>query len=212
VRTFRQKYYDLFSRYYDGFVALHSTDKQEKLRGLLAEHTDVEEGDRVLDICTGTGSTLLHLQRRVGSKGLVAGADFSRGMLRKGQSKTLDCPNVFLVEADAGNVPFKESSFDAVTCCYAFYELKGQTQEQCLREIGRVLKPGKPFLMMEHDVPRRRLTRMLFYVRLLSMGLKKTVQILRHERELLLRYFKDVDKITMPGGRTKIMICMPDKS
>jgi ubiquinone/menaquinone biosynthesis C-methylase UbiE len=212
VRTFRQKYYDLFSRYYDGFVALHSTDKQEKLRGLLAEHTDVDEGDRVLDICTGTGSTLLPVQRRLGNNGLVVGTDFSRGMLRKAQSKIVGFPNVFLVQADAANAPFKARVFDAVTCCYAFYELKGQTQEQCLREIGRVLKPGKPFLMMEHDVPRRRLTRMLFYVRLLSMGLKKTVQILRHERELLLRYFKDVDKITMPGGRTKIMICMPDKS
>jgi len=188
-------------------VALHSTDRQEKLRGLLAEHTGAKRGDRVLDICTGTGSTLSRVQTRVGSDGLVVGTDFSRGMLRKAQSKTVGFSNVFLVEADAANVPFKESIFDAVTCCYAFYELKGRTQEECLREIGRVLKPGKPFLMMEHDVPRRRLTRMLFYVRLLSMGLTKTIQILRHERELLLQYFKHVDKVTMPAGRTKIMVC-----
>jgi demethylmenaquinone methyltransferase/2-methoxy-6-polyprenyl-1,4-benzoquinol methylase len=207
VRTFRQRYYDLFSRFYDRFVALHSTDRQEELRGLLAEHTGAKRGDRVLDICTGTGSTLSWIQRRVGSNGLVVGIDFSRGMLGKAQSKTVDFPNVFLVEADAANVPFIESCFDAVTCCYAFYELKGQTQEQCLREIGRILKPGKPFLMMEHDVPAGRLVRMLFYVRLLSMGLKKTLEILKHERELLLQYFKDVDRVTMPTGRTKIMVC-----
>ena len=47
------------------------------------------------------------------------------------------------------------ASFDAVTCSHAFYELKGETQERTLREILRILKPGKTFLMMEHDVPER---------------------------------------------------------
>ena len=207
MKKFRQRYYDLFSRFYDQFVALHSRDDQQKSRDFLTEHAGVEQGDCALDICTGTGSTLSRLQKRVGRDGLVVGVDFSRGMLTVAQVKTAGYHNVFLVEADVAYLPFKKSIFDAVTCSFAFYELKGKSHEHCLHEIGRVLKIGKPFLMMEHDVPRWRLTRMLFYVRLLSMGLKKTVQILRHERELLLQYFKYIDKVTMPAGRTKIMVC-----
>ncbi|MDY6837717.1 MAG: class I SAM-dependent methyltransferase [Thermodesulfobacteriota bacterium] len=212
MKTFRQKYYDAFSRIYDRFVALHSTDRQETLRALLAGQVGTKKGAKVLDLCTGTGSTLSHLQKRVGSSSLVVGMDFSTGMLKKAKPKIRNLANVRLVEGDAANVPFKESIFDAVTCCYAFYELKGKTQEQSLHEIVRVLKPGRPFLIMEHDLPRQRLIRILFYVRLLSMGLKKTMEILRHERTLLLQYFSRVDKITMPGGRTKIMCCIPDKS
>ena len=212
MQTFRQRYYDSFSRFYDRFVALHSTDRQETLRALLAGHIGTKKGAKVLDLCTGTGSTLSHLRKRAGRDGLVVGIDFSTGMLKKAQPKIRGFANVHLVQGDAANVPFKKSIFDAVTCCYAFYELKGKTQEQCLREIVRVLKPGKPFLMMEHDLPRKRLTRILFYVRLLSMGLKKTLEILRHERDVLLHYFSSADKISMPGGRTKIMVCIPDKS
>jgi len=212
VTTFRQRYYDSFARIYDRFVALHSMDRQETLRALLAGQIGTEKGAKVLDLCTGTGSTLSHLRKRVGTDGLVVGIDFSTGMLKKAQAKIRGFANVRLVEGDAASIPFKKNIFDSVTCCYAFYELKGETQEQCLREIVRVLKPGKPFLMMEHDVPSKRLTRILFYVRLLSMGLKKTLEILRHERHLLLKYFSPVDKITVAGGRTKIMCCIANKS
>jgi demethylmenaquinone methyltransferase/2-methoxy-6-polyprenyl-1,4-benzoquinol methylase len=169
------------------------------------------KGANVLDLCTGTGSTLSPLRKRVGGDGLVVGIDFSTGMLKRAQPKIRDFANVCLVQGDAANIPFKESVFDAVTCCYAFYELKGETQEQCLLEIVRILKRGAPFLMMEHDVPKRRLVRLLFYVRLLSMGLKKTLEILRQERALLLRYFSHVEKIVLPGGRTKIMYCLSGK-
>jgi ubiquinone/menaquinone biosynthesis C-methylase UbiE len=94
-----------------------------------------------------------------------------------------------------------------VTCTHAFYELKGETQDRALREIVRVLKAGRPFFMMEHDVPRRPLIRALFYVRLFSMGAKRAIYILRHEKRTLERYFESVEKITTPSGRSKIMIC-----
>ncbi|MBW1672912.1 MAG: hypothetical protein JRJ45_04575, partial [Deltaproteobacteria bacterium] len=59
MKRFRQKYYDYFSRIYDRFVAIHSTDKALRLRYFLADNTGLEKGDKALDICTGTGSTLI---------------------------------------------------------------------------------------------------------------------------------------------------------
>lgn len=207
MKKFRQRYYDLFSRFYDRFVALHSRDDQQKSRDFLTDHAGVKQGDWALDICTGTGSTLSRLQKRVGRDGVVVGVDFSRGMLTVAQAKTTGYDNVFLVEADVAYLPFKKSIFDAVTCSFAFYELKGKSQEHCLHETGRVLRIGKPFLMMEHDVPKECLIKMLYCLRLLSMGPKKALEILRHEKHLLAGYFRCVDEIKAPSGRTKIMIC-----
>ena len=76
-----------------------------------------------------------------------------------------------------------------------------------MREIGRVLKSKKPFLMMEHDIPENPVIRAFFYVRMLSMGPKRALQILRHEIDLLSHHFKFVEKIRTPTGRTKIIIC-----
>jgi ubiquinone/menaquinone biosynthesis C-methylase UbiE len=173
----------------------------------LADKAGLRDGDKVLDICTGTASMLPVLKEKVCTKGLVAGADFSMGMLMAGKSKVSPYTGVFLVLSDVALLPFKDRAFDAVTCSYAFYELRGETQDKCLHEVERVLKPGKPFLMMEHDVPKNAVVRMLFYLRLLSMGPHKARRIVRHERELLTGYFPSVEKITTPTGRSKVLIC-----
>jgi ubiquinone/menaquinone biosynthesis C-methylase UbiE len=207
MKRFRQRYYDYFSRIYDRFVALHSTDRTFTLRQFLADTTGLEKGDTVLDICTGTGSTLIHLKEKVQAQGLVTGVDFSIGMLKAGKSKIHNHDNILLVLADVAYLPFKKEVFNAVTCSHAFYELKGETQDNCLQEIERVLKPGRPFCMMEHDVPKNFFMRMLFYFRLLSMGLKKALEIAQYERELLMRYFSSVERISTPTGRSKVMIC-----
>jgi demethylphylloquinol methyltransferase len=207
MRSFRRSYYDFFSRFYDRFVALHSSDAQSAVRRYLSELVPVKEGERILDICTGTGSLLPHLRQKVGPSGSVVGVDFSRGMLAANRQKTKGFENVSLVEADAAFLPFAGSSFDAVTCSHAFYELKGETQERVLREILRILKQGKAFLMMEHDTPKNSLLRALFYIRMISMGAKRALVILKHERRTLESYFSRVEKMASLSGRSKIMIC-----
>jgi len=87
-RSIRRIYYDAFSQFYDRFVALHSSDTQGAGREFLSNMVPVNEGDRILDVCTGTGSLLLRLRKKVGRGGLVVGVDFSRGMLHVNQKKT----------------------------------------------------------------------------------------------------------------------------
>jgi demethylmenaquinone methyltransferase/2-methoxy-6-polyprenyl-1,4-benzoquinol methylase len=207
MRQYRAKYYDWFSHFYDRFVALHSHDRQGTLRKELASATGLRPGEMVLDLCTGTGAQLPELLTRVAADGRVVGVDFSRGMLARAQSKPWNQPAVCLVQADVAALPFEPSVFDAVTCSHAFYELSGEASARSLREVKRVLKPGKPFLMAEHDIPAGRITRILFYIRIYSMGRRRSIEILQDEEGFFRKYFGRVKKITPPGGRSKILIC-----
>jgi demethylmenaquinone methyltransferase/2-methoxy-6-polyprenyl-1,4-benzoquinol methylase len=207
MRRVRRVYYDAFSRFYDRFVALHSRDKQGMARKFLVDRVPLQNGGWVLDLCTGTGTLLTQLQAKVGANSQVVGVDFSHGMLKIAQGKTRSLANVRLVEADAGCLPFANGAFDAVTCSHAFYELKGDTQDQALQEIVRVLKPGGNFLMMEHDVPANPFVRALFYLRLTFIGAGQAITFLRREQEVLERHFASVEKIVAPAGRSKVMIC-----
>jgi ubiquinone/menaquinone biosynthesis C-methylase UbiE len=200
-------YYNLFSRFYDAFVALHSGDPGGRLRDHLARKVGLKRGDAVLDICTGTGAMLPSLRKRVDEEGMVIGLDFSGGMLRAARSKLASYPNIFLIEADVSNLPFKSDVFSGVTCSHAFYELKGNTSVRCLRETYRVLKEGKRFLMMEHDVPENRFVRMLFFVRIFFMGRKKTLEILRDEERIFRNNFNWVEKSKTEDGKSKIVVC-----
>jgi ubiquinone/menaquinone biosynthesis C-methylase UbiE len=202
---FRIRYYDAFSRVYDRFVAAHSSDREGHLRRVLAEATELGPGDRALDLCTGTGAMLSFLASRVGGHGLAVGLDFSAGMLREAKRKVVGTPGVVLVRADAEQLPFRNGAFHAVTCSHAFYELKGEGAERTLEEVVRALRPGGRFLMMEHEVPAKLAIRLLFYVRLLSMGLRKALEVLGHEEALFGRHFAAVERIQTPTGQSKII-------
>ncbi len=207
MRRGRRAYYDAFSKFYDRFVALHSGDKQGLARRFLADQIMVSTPSSVLDLCTGTGSLLSHIQSKVGPDGRTVGLDFSHGMLKVAGEKTRKSENLYLVEAEAGVLPFPVHTFDAVTCSHAFYELKGETQAKALQEIVRVLKPDGVFLMMEHDVPRNRFIRALFYIRLTLIGSGQAIAFLRQEQKVLEQHFRTVEKIAAPAGRSKIMKC-----
>jgi ubiquinone/menaquinone biosynthesis C-methylase UbiE len=203
---YRVRYYDAFSRVYDRFVAAHSSDREERLREVLADRAALPRGARALDLCTGTGAMLPWLARRAGTNGLVVGLDYSRGMLERARRKVAGTPGVALLRADAERLPFREGRFDAVTCSHAFYELQGEGAERALTEVARTLRPGGLFLMMEHEVPQKLAVRLLFYVRLLSMGLRKALEVVGNEEALFRRHFQVVERIASDTGGSKIIL------
>jgi ubiquinone/menaquinone biosynthesis C-methylase UbiE len=75
----------------------------------------VGPGCRVLDICTGTGEAALMTLPIVGASGLVIGADISPAMLEAARDR-LNKPSFWPVAADGQALPFRDGSFDAVTC------------------------------------------------------------------------------------------------
>jgi ubiquinone/menaquinone biosynthesis C-methylase UbiE len=137
LKGVRRVYYDIFSRFYDGFVAVHSRDKLGAARTFLVDRVPLQAGGSVLDLCTGTGTLLTYLQAKVGPSGQVVGVDFSPGMLKTAHKRTQGFPNVALVRADADSLPFAPGMFDAVTFSHVFYELKRETQKRAIQEIVR---------------------------------------------------------------------------
>ncbi len=76
-----------------------SMPDEDKIRFLLSV-SGVKEGDKVLDVGSGTGVLLPYLSWRVGSEGHVVAVDFSQGMLDKSLEKNSDLPNVSFRKAD----------------------------------------------------------------------------------------------------------------
>jgi demethylmenaquinone methyltransferase/2-methoxy-6-polyprenyl-1,4-benzoquinol methylase len=210
----RRAYYDLFSRWYDRVIALHSGDASARARDFLVERTGVGPGGRVLDICTGTGAVALRAQRATGPGGLVVGLDFSTGMIGRARQKARQAgvPGLWLVVGDAARLPFAADRFDAVTCSHAIYELSPEVRERALQEAQRVLRPGGQFLMMEHREPSHPFVRFLYGVRLATMGSSRNREFARDEVPFLRRYFADVTTELSPSARSKLVRGVKDGS
>ncbi len=205
MRQYRRKYYDIFSHFYDWIISLHSKDKSLSLRHYLVKKTGARSRDKALDLCTGTGSVATVMSEYV-PEGMVVGVDFSMGMLRKAREKAVQrgLKNVFFVVADAASLPFKPDAFNVVTCSHAIYELTGQTRRSALKEIKRILSPGGSFCMMEHEEPKKSFIRVLYNIRLLSMG-REGRQIVRNEIPELKSIFSNVSKEITSTGKTKLI-------
>lgn len=114
----------------------------------------VQRGDRVLDVCTGTGELALQLLKKVGSEGSVTGVDFCEEMLDLARKKiSHSCGNITLVQGDARDLAFGDSSFDAVTISFGMRNIPDALR--ALREMRRVLKPGGKFMCLELTKPSR---------------------------------------------------------
>ena len=214
ARATRRRYYDLFSRFYDRFVAWHSGEPTGSMRRALAEQATCAPVRRVLDLCCGTGAVTRALAEMAPADAIVVGLDFSWGMLSCGMAgaRKADAPAVRWVQADASALPFKDSVFDVVTCAYALYELKGPTRSIMLREVARVLAPGGRLLAMEHEVPSRRLLRVLFSIRLAVIGAEGARAFLGGEINEFSRVFSRVRKDVLPPGKSKILMGFKGRS
>ena len=205
--SLRQFYYDIFSNFYDFIIRLHSQDIAGSLRRFIVGKANLAEGDKALDLCTGTGSVAIELAKQVGERGLVIGLDFSRGMIEKakGKAENSKIDGIHLVQANASQLPFKESSFHGVTCSHAFYELEGYERAEAINEVARVLMDGGRFCLMEHAKPQKRIPRLLFYVRILFLGAKDAKKFIGEEEAILGGRFKKVAGQMSSTGQSKLI-------
>ena len=205
--SIRRQYYNFFSLVYDPIIRLHSRDQEGSLRKYLVEKTRGRGEKNILDLCTGTGSVAKELSQSAGKKGKVVGIDFSHGMLRKAKDKVkkLGLNNLYLIEANAGELPFKDGTFDTITLSHALYELKKDERGKTISEMARVIRKGGRFFIMEHEVPKNFLLKFFFYLRIYTMGSKDAKLFLKEETSPFEASFKEVTKEVTPTGKSKII-------
>ncbi len=207
LRTGRQKYYNIFAHFYDLFIKMHSHNYGEETRKFLVDsaHLEDKRHPRVLDICSGTGSVVLAFSRSL--PGITAiGYDFALGMLYKAKEKDLAGKTQF-INGDAARLPFGDDCFDVVCCSHALYELKNQVRTEALLEMKRVVKPDGRVLIMEHEVPKKRLIKMLFYIRMLSMGPADSREFVKQGTAPFEKIFARVTLSHTPSGKSKLITC-----
>ena len=119
-------------------------------------------GDRVLDVCCGTGDPVYHYARA----GLLAtGIDLDPAMLRLAakdqRGRVLD--NASFRLADARWLPFTDNSFDGASVSLALHEKERDVRDEVISEMKRVVRPGGALIIIDYQVPlpKKRLSRLV---------------------------------------------------
>ena len=140
-----RRMFDRIAPVYDAMNRLMTVGLDQRWRRETAAAV-VRPGDRVLDVCCGTGDLALGAAE---SGGMVTGVDFSDPMLDRARAKA---PELDWVSGDALALPFANGSFDAVTIGFGLRNLANV--ERGLEELRRVLTQGGRVAILEITRPK----------------------------------------------------------
>ena len=116
------------------------------------DQLNLQPGERVLDLASGTGDLIRLMQPQVGARGMVLHTDINAAMLAEGRNNLLDHGVVTATtQCNAESLPFASGSFDAVTIAFGLRNVT--RKEQALTEMHRVLKVGGRALVLEFSRP-----------------------------------------------------------
>jgi demethylmenaquinone methyltransferase/2-methoxy-6-polyprenyl-1,4-benzoquinol methylase len=162
---------DLFAtiaRRYDLINDLQSFGLHRLWKRRVVGLAKVQNGNRALDLCCGTGDLALALAQH-GAE--TIGLDFSEKMLevaearrQKIRNSQFAIRNLKFLQGDAQQLPFPDNFFDIVTVGYGLRNLT--SWERGLDEMFRVAKPGGRIVVLEFGKPANALWRALYFTHL----------------------------------------------
>ena len=100
----------------------------------------LKEGEHVLDLGCGAGTSTLSLARDVGGTGKVTAIDVSPDLAALARGRASGAENIEVIEADAALHPFEPESFEALFSRFGcmFFD----DPEEAWLHLHRALKPG----------------------------------------------------------------------
>lgn len=148
-RPFVQRLFTNIAPRYDWFNRLASCGLDQRWRRLVVARAGVTPGQRVLDVCTGTGD-LAMLCAEQGAQ--VVGLDMNWEMLARAPQKSKARGlSIGWVRGDAESLPMASGTVHHVLIGFSTRNLSHLNQG--LSEMVRVLRPGGRLLILETGYP-----------------------------------------------------------
>ena len=133
---------------YDRINQIMTLNMDKNWRKIVYNLSMQDNPKKIIDIATGTGDIALCFAK---DDVEVIGVDNASFMLDIANEKITETTNVKFQLEDAENMSFEDNTFDAATVGFGVRNFEDLNQG--LREIKRILKPGKKLIILETAVP-----------------------------------------------------------
>ncbi len=133
----KKEYFDQIAEKWDNRP---NTEKEKSFAEKLVKSLKIKEGQKILDVGTGTGILIPQISKLIGSTGYMKAVDFSEGMVNICKAKFGDLANLSIDVADIEEISLPSSFFDYAICFGVFPHL--QNKSKALGQLNRVLKSG----------------------------------------------------------------------
>ncbi len=160
-----RQHFESVARQYDFMNTLLSLGIHYSWKRTAVRMLGLRPGQKVLDVCGGTGDLALMAAAGTGAKGRVCIYDINRAMLAAGQRKITQSPlgrRIALVQGDAEYISFPDNYFDAAMVGFGIRNVTDM--KRGFAEMHRVLAPGGKMMCLEFSKPTAAVVRWLYDV------------------------------------------------
>ncbi len=149
---------------YDFLNRLLSGGRDRYWREKAVDRLNLFPGARFLDLAAGTGDVALEIAKRQDSDMRILASDLTLKMAVLGRKKILNQNLDRIIEfhlSAAENLPYKEKSFDGVTCAFGVRNFADY--HIGISEMTRVTNKNGKVVILEFTTPQNKLFRSLYY-------------------------------------------------
>jgi demethylmenaquinone methyltransferase/2-methoxy-6-polyprenyl-1,4-benzoquinol methylase len=158
-----RQHFNSVARHYDFMNTLLSFGIHYAWKRTAVRMLKLVPGDRVLDVCGGTGDLAIMAARAVGPAGRVIVYDINHAMIQVGLRKVVKTGidgRLHHVEGNAESISFADRYFEATMVGFGIRNVTHM--KKGFEEMYRVLKPGGKMMCLEFSKPTSPFFRLLY--------------------------------------------------
>ena len=144
--THRIDFFARFAPYYDLTLDVLTLGRYAEFQKKAIEILVPEKGEKILDLCSGTGRAASWMVTAVGDTGEVVGLDITESMVKVARERYGGMRNLIFLQRDVTNPVGYENYFNGIFTSFAIHELpEGKRSEAlaysflALKEEGRMV-------------------------------------------------------------------------
>ena len=138
-----QHHIDFFGKsapYYDVILSLLTFRQYAGFQKRAIEVLAPQEGEKILDLCSGTGKVASWIAQAVGEEGEVVGMDISKSMVEVAKRRYGGLKKVFFLYKDVTKPWQYQNYFDGIFTSFAIHELPEKKRLGAFEHSFRALK------------------------------------------------------------------------
>ena len=166
---------DLFARaapYYDSILDLITFGQYAKFLKRAVEILAPQKGERILDLCSGTGRAASWMATAVGDEGEVIALDITESMVKEAKERYGGIKNLIFLQRDVTKPFGYENYFDGIFTSFALHELPEKYRPGVLEKSYLALKEGGRIVIADFNsqVSEKSKTISLIFFKLFERG------------------------------------------
>lgn len=139
------------AHYYDFFLDAVSLGLYTNFIKKAVRSMDIEPGQSVLDLGSGTGKNDCFILRKTGPEGKIVGLDISQEMLSLSRKRCQSSPNVLFQERRIDSPLEYYEDFDNVFISFVLHGFENDQKTVIIDNAYKALKPGGAFYVLDYN-------------------------------------------------------------